>query len=292
MKRAGTPFDRVLYHQGPIQIGRFWLPVGVEQFADTGAIENHILVIPTWAIEISYFDHDPVVADPTRVMCYNRGCEYRRRALNPHGDQALWVAFEDDRLAEAIGSSPEQPFHRRWAPIPRDAFVVARALAAEFNNGFLPDSLQVEDCAWWLLDRCIDAEYTTPRGTPRQQRAVAVAESFIAEHYLEPITLSDIAAAAHMSPFHMSRLFHRLTGMRLHQRLTELRLRESVRDVIDSDRSLTEISTELGFSSPSHFSNAFRSTFGVPPSRLRGRSGARHVLQSRAGIYRQKHRAP
>ncbi len=286
MKHASTPYDQVLFHEGPIQIGRFWLPVGAEQFDDTGPIENHILAIPTWAVEISYSDTGAVVADPTRAMCYNRGCEYRRRALNPHGDLALWIAFEDAMLAEVIGTSPEQPFRQLWAPLPGDAFVVARALAAEFGNSDAPDRLQVEDCAWWLLGRCVSSEHTAPRSTPRQQRAVAAAEAFIAEHYREPLTLSEIAAAVHMSPFHLSRLFRRLTGTRLYWRLTELRLRESLQDVIESPRSLTEIAADFGFSSPSHFCNAFRVTFGSPPSHFRGRQATRGILEHRISASR------
>lgn len=283
MKRANTPYDRVLYHESSLQIGRFWLPMTDRCFADTWSIENHVLVIPTWALEINYGDDSPVVADPTRAMLYNRGCAYQRRALNPHGDLAWWIAFDDEMLAEAIGSDPDNPFTQRCVPLPRDAFVVARALTSELDNGFTPDRLQVEDCAWWLLGRCVGTEYTMPRGTPRQRRAVAMAEAFIAEHYREPITLAGIAEAAHMSPFHLSRLFHRLTGNRLHQRLTELRLRESVKDVMDSERTLTEIAGDLGFSSPSHFTNSFRNTFGVPPSRLRGRRGALGVLHRAPG---------
>lgn len=272
MKVASTPYDDVLYYQSPLQIGRFRLPLGARDFADTGPIENHLLVIPTWAIEISYLDHDPVVADPTKAMCYNRGCEYRRRALNPHGDLALWIAYEDGNLAEAIGSTPESPFHQRWVPLPEDAFLVARALLAEFDGGYAPDPVRVEDSAWWLLSRCLGNEHTMPKGTPRQRRAVARAEAFIAERYREPLTLNEIAGAAHVSPFHLSRLFHRFTGMRVHQRLVELRLRDALTEVLDGGRSLTEIAGKLGFSSPSHFSTAFRSLFGFPPSRLRNKS--------------------
>lgn len=144
----------------------------------------------------------------------------------------------------------------------------------------------VEDCAWWLLGRCVGSEHTAPRGAPRQQRAVAEAEAFIAEHYREPLTLAAIAAAVHMSPFHLSRLFRRLTGTRLYWRVTELRLRESLQDVIDSSRSLTEIAADFGFSSPSHFCHAFRVTFGSPPSHFRGRQATRGILERRISTNR------
>lgn len=284
MKTASTPYDQILYHNGSLQIGRFWLPVSDRQFADTGPIENHLLVIPTWAVEISYSSRESVVADPTRAMFYNRGCQYWRTALNPRGDLALWIAFDDQTLAEAIGSLPERPFRNRCAALPRDAFVVARALAAEFDGSGIPDDLQIEDCAWWLLGRCLGAEHTAPRGSATQQRAVARARAFIAERFREQITLSDIAAAVHMSPFHLSRLYHRLTGTRLHRQVVELRLRESVQHVIDTSRSLTDIAADLGFASSSHFSHAFRTTFGLPPSRFRGRSGTQGILRRRLRV--------
>lgn len=275
MRRASTQFDEVLYYQPGLQIGRFWLPVAHENFEDTGAIENHLLVIPTWAIEISYFDHAPVVADPTRAMCYNRGCEYRRRALNPHGDLALWIAYEDEALAESVGGTPEAPFRRRWAPLPNDAFLAARSLNQMLTRGELPDPMALEETAWWLLERCHsdNSPGTEVRATRRQQRTVANAEALIAERYTEPLTLSQLAGEVFCSPFHLCRLFKRLTGTSIHQRLNSLRLRDAVPAVMEGDESLTQISAELGFASLSHFSAAFRQAFGVPPSRLRKSPG-------------------
>jgi len=271
MKRASTPFDEVLYYQPGLQIGRFWLPVGHEDFEDTGAIENHLLVIPTWAIEISYFDHAPVVADPTRAMCYNRGCEYRRRALNPHGDLALWIAYGDEALAESIGGTPEAPFRQRWAPLPNDAFLAARSLNQMLMRGELPDPMALEETAWWLLGRCQSdgAPGGNVHATRRQQRTVANAEALIAERYTDSLTLSQVAREVFCSPYHLCRLFKRLTGTSIHQRLNSLRLRDAVPAVMEGRDSLTQISAELGFASLSHFSAAFRQAFGVPPSQLR-----------------------
>lgn len=283
MKPVYTPYDRVMYRNESVEIGRFHVSVNQSDFSDTGAIQNHILVVPSWSVEISYSRRESVVAEPTRAMCYNRGCEYRRRALNRHGDLSLWIAYRDERLAEALGTTPEEPFRNRWRPLPRDAFVSARLLAAEMARGNRPDALQVEDWAWWLLGRCLESRHTEPHGNRRRQQAVARARAYMAEFYREALTLSDIADAACMSPCHLSRVFHQWTGTRLHQYLMELRLRDAVREVVDTSRSLTEISADLGFASPSHFSSAFRNTFGRPPNDLRQRGHANPGRARRPG---------
>jgi AraC-like DNA-binding protein len=57
----------------------------------------------------------------------------------------------------------------------------------------------------------------------------------------------------------------------LHRYRIQLRLRRALERLRDPGTELTGLAYELGFSSLSHFSDSFRSTFGVPPSALRGR---------------------
>lgn len=279
MKPAASPYDRMLYLGQGLQIGRFWVPADDRGFANTGPIENHVLVFPALAIEISYSRRERMVAEPMLAMCYNRGCEYRRRALNPRGDLCWWIAYEDSLLARTTGEAEQQPFRHRRVPVPRDAFLVMRAIITELASGNKPDPLQLEDCAWWLMGRCLDTRRGLPRSNRQQERAVERARLFLAEHFRESISLSEIAQTACISPFHLSRLFHRIVGRRLHQYLVDLRLRESVREITHSSRSLTEIGLDLGFSSPSHFSSTFSKRLGMPPNHLRRHRWARRMLE-------------
>lgn len=278
MKTPASPHDRLLYLDQGLQIGRFWVSANEHAFDDTGPIENHVLVFPSLPVEIRYSRKERVVAEPMLAMCYNRGCEYRRRALNPRGDLSWWIAYEDTILAEAIGTSVETPFQRRWVSVPGDVFMVMRAMVAELDGGGQPDPLQIEDCAWWLIGRCIETPHIMSRASRLQELAVQRAREFLAQNYREPISLTDIARTARTSPFHLSRLFHRLVGTRMHQYLIDLRLRRSVEEIVHSSRSLTEIGLDLGFSSPSHFSSAFKKTFGISPSRLRKDRWSRRAL--------------
>jgi AraC-like DNA-binding protein len=49
------------------------------------------------------------------------------------------------------------------------------------------------------------------------------------------------------------------------------RLRDALEMLLDTRESITRVALEHGFASHSHFTDAFRREFGVPPSRVRSR---------------------
>jgi len=61
-------------------------------------------------------------------------------------------------------------------------------------------------------------------------------------------------------------VFRELTGRTLTAYLHDLRLRAAVERL--GEESLSRIAADLGYCTPSHFSDRFRAAFGVPPSQL------------------------
>jgi len=98
------------------------------------------------------------------------------------------------------------------------------------------------------------------------ERTEAV-KTYLAARMSERVTLDDVARAVHVSPFHLARIFQQQTGVPVHRYLTQLRLRASLERLADGD--LTAVALELGFSSHSHFTDAFRREFGHSPSEMR-----------------------
>jgi AraC family transcriptional regulator len=83
-----------------------------------------------------------------------------------------------------------------------------------------------------------------------------------------PLTLDEVARAAHVSPFHFHRLFRAATGQTLNQFVTRLRLEKALSLMARQPRrGLTEVALAAGFSSLSDFSRCFKQRFGVAPSR-------------------------
>jgi AraC-like DNA-binding protein len=83
------------------------------------------------------------------------------------------------------------------------------------------------------------------------------------------LSLKEIAAASYLSPFHFARLFKKLTGASPHAYLATLRTRQAQLLLAETDLSITEISSRVGYSSASHFTKAFRQTTGLAPRAFR-----------------------
>lgn len=104
---------------------------------------------------------------------------------------------------------------------------------------------------------------------PTLSEAVASAKDYIEAHFAEPIQLEDIAAAASMSRYHLSRLFQREMGFSPHEYLIETRLRAAKNQLSDSDASVEQIAINCGFSCSSNFIRAFRQNMGMTPLQFR-----------------------
>lgn len=103
----------------------------------------------------------------------------------------------------------------------------------------------------------------------RQQRLAAErVERVIAllrEELAEPPTLEEIGRAVGCSPFHLSRTFSTATGLTIPQYIRQLRM-ERAADLLRSGKfNVTEAALKVGYSSLSHFSQAFHETFGCCP---------------------------
>jgi len=83
------------------------------------------------------------------------------------------------------------------------------------------------------------------------------------------LQLEEIAAAAHVSPFHFARLFKKLTGATPHAYLAMLRAARAQTLLAETDLSITEVGARVGYSSSSHFAKAFRQATGLSPRAFR-----------------------
>ena len=96
------------------------------------------------------------------------------------------------------------------------------------------------------------------------QKIEAVKE-FIHYNYQNEVTLSNMAAIAHLSLFHFARTFKKFTGSSPYIYLTEVRIEEA-KARLQKGMPVTQVAFETGFNSLENFSNAFRKTIGVAPT--------------------------
>ncbi len=128
------------------------------------------------------------------------------------------------------------------------------------------ESLQVEEALLTLLRPHRPSE--TDRSTAIHP-AVERAREHLASDPQRADTLSDIAVAAHCSPFHLARAFRKHTGHSLHSYRTHLRMGMALERMHEGEGNLSHIAVDLGYASHSHFGNVFRRHFGLTPRQLR-----------------------
>lgn len=93
--------------------------------------------------------------------------------------------------------------------------------------------------------------------------------AYLNEHYLEPLSNSDIAEAFSFHPNHLSRIFKEYSGRTLHSYIIELRLQKANKLLLTSDIAISELSEMCSFDSCAYFIKCFRKHFGVSPNRYR-----------------------
>lgn len=90
------------------------------------------------------------------------------------------------------------------------------------------------------------------------------------ERFREPITASDLAAAAGMSTPMLERRMQRLVGLAPSRLIVRVRVEEAIHRVVQSDRALADIAIECGFTDQAAMSRQIKQFLGVSPRALRG----------------------
>lgn len=99
--------------------------------------------------------------------------------------------------------------------------------------------------------------------------AILDAVEMMESHVADPVTLTDLAEVAGVSPRQLNRLFSERLGRTTMRYYRDLRL-EMARGLLrNAPLSVTEIALATGFANSAHFSRVYTRTYGAPPSTYR-----------------------
>jgi AraC family transcriptional regulator len=111
---------------------------------------------------------------------------------------------------------------------------------------------------------CYPQQLSRIKGCLPPQVLRAVLE-FIDASLGENLSLTKIAAVAHLSNYHFSRLFKRTMHIPVHQYVLQKRL-DCGKDLLTrSGLTVTEVAARTGFADTSHFDRHFKLRFGISP---------------------------
>jgi transcriptional regulator GlxA family with amidase domain len=104
--------------------------------------------------------------------------------------------------------------------------------------------------------------------SPKSDR-IQAALTYARDNLHKPLTVPDLAEAAHLSPRQFSRAFHDETGQSPAKAIENLRV-EAARSLMEQSRHpIDVVARQTGFSDRDHMRRAFLRAFGQPPQVLR-----------------------
>ena len=230
-----------------------------------------------------------VFVDVTRVLFVGAGEDYADRHIAGAGHDSIIITPRLSMLQELCGlaaPSRHPAFQRVAKPATQRVNMRSHRLLRLEASG--NDRLACDELMIALLCEALDKTQKVARASPL--RVVDWAKQFLHARVGERISLDEIAHAVQVSGAYLTEAFTQSEGMPLCRYHMRLRLNRALVDLPRCE-DITGLALDLGFSSHAHFSNAFKSLFGVSPSAFRAGSGktrrAVRVAQARASAARR-----
>ena len=101
---------------------------------------------------------------------------------------------------------------------------------------------------------------------------------FVESHFTNEFALADVAQAAGVSRFHITRAFNAATGRAVMEYVRGRRLSEAAKALSNGARDILSVALDAGYNSHEAFTRAFREQFGFTPETVRGQ-GDCHSIQ-------------
>jgi AraC-like DNA-binding protein len=101
------------------------------------------------------------------------------------------------------------------------------------------------------------------------QRLVRQAMAYIQQHYAEPISRADLARHVALSEDYLTASFRKELGVTPVAYLNRYRVHQAKQLLTETDKTITEIALEVGFSDSGYFSRVFRREVGISPEAYR-----------------------
>lgn len=268
--------SRTLYANERLLAGEFWCAPDSARWHSLNSVspEPHV-IFPRTPVTIRQLGRDPVVCDRNQIVFYNPGARFFRTLRTTAGDHCYYVELSPKLMLRLAGGMGSFPFV--FGPCDASVFLLQR-LAVRHLKEPSPDERLVEEALTVAVESAIERARTFHGLQAEQREATRAARREIVDQtkqllvarYRERLTMSEIAASLAVSRFQLSRIFRECTGFSLLGYRNQLRVRAALDRLSDPNARLSALAGKLGYSNPRHLTAAFRNSFGLLPSELRG----------------------
>ncbi len=296
---SSVPKVDVVYRSASLMVRDVHCPLFHHSRGPEEHSNGHTIVLVRTGLFTKTTGAETLVADPNHVLFFTRHQPYHVTHPVAAGDTCTLLSLRTSELLEVVRSyapadaeREDAPFAFTWGLSTARTFLLHHTLLARLRRGEIAP-LAVEDLVFDLVDDLIRRAYELFRGRDRRGRLeagrrhrslVEAAKLLIDQNVQSPPALGEVAEALGCSPFHLSRIFHRESGLPMRRYLDRCRLRTALERLAAGEKDLTGLALDLGYADHSHFSNAFRLEFGMSPSLFRRRAGGTLLRAARKNL--------
>jgi len=219
---------------------------------------------------VRHLGGDDAVAEANQLLFFNRDEGYRISHPVAGGDSCLSLLVEETLLRELTPKDQVQAgeilaFRRQRRRIDPRAQALVALLRHSLSRG-VAETLEAETLILTLVRRSLGERTSHEAGaSPGRQKLVDRAKLVLSADLARRWTLAEIAAEVGVSPVYLTQVFQQVEAMPLYRYHLRLRLARAL-DLLGRYEDLTALGLDLGFSSHSHFSAAFRQVYGRTPA--------------------------
>lgn len=229
--------------------------------------EHYVVGLVERGVETYRYRGERVTALPGQLIFVNPGEVHTGEAGVPEGWSYRTLYPDAGLVRESVGwlFGGELPFFKKTVVTDAESALRLRAFhTAAWTGTRLEQTSRFTDLLVYLFSRHADIQARVPRLTP-EHVGVARARAYLDANALENVSLDEVAAAAGLSPFHLSRIFKTRLGLSPYAYQMSLRLRRA-KGELKAGRSAAQVAVDLGFFDQSHFTKRFKGFVGVTPT--------------------------
>ena len=152
--------------------------------------------------------------------------------------------------------------------LPSDTSVMSTMFSLLKNSGTTThqqqQDLQNANLLHQLISECVLSSMTVDQSQliPSTMQSIQL---YLLEHFQEKITLEELGNRFNLNPFYLQKQFKRYVGQSPSEYLIYLRIAKAKELIRTTDKSVSQISHEVGIDNPGYFTRLFRKLEGITP---------------------------
>lgn len=176
-----------------------------------------------------------------------------------------------DQCFNCLHITREHVLHQQFAPLMRQLIALNRDCPVGYELLSKACILQLWNLLYSQLPSgTASASGISARTANQDAYRAKQAMLYIQEHFMDPVTLDDIAGSILVSKSECCRCFKRATGLSPVEYLMKYRITESARYMHrKTHESISEIAGAVGFNNTSYFNKVFKKFMGCTPTQYR-----------------------